>query len=1433
MALSQKNIVYLLERNLTKMTKRKHMPDFLFECSWEVCNKVGGIYTVLSTKALTLSEELSGKHFVIGPDFWLNTPNPDFLEDKSLYPDWINTMKKSGLNVRIGYWNILGKPIALLVDFKPLRAFKDQYFASFWEKYNLDSIHGHDEYIDSAMFGVAAGKIVESYYKFFCKPDSEVIAHFHEWMTGSGILYLKHAVPKVATVFTTHATFPGRSIAGNGMPLYDPLSTYNGEEMAKRLHIDAQFSLEQKAAQFADSFTTVSDITSRECQYLLNKPVDLVTPNGFEDDFVPKNSQFTKKRKIARDKFKEVSESLLGTALDDDTIYLATSGRYEFMNKGIDVYIDALKTANHSGDVKKRIIAFVLTPADASGPRTDLVDAIRNRTEHNNVSTPLSDPCYTHYLNQKEHDPIVNRVLNSELVKVKNGNVNLIFVPAYLNGTDGIFNLPYYDLLIGFDLTVFPSYYEPWGYTPLESVAFHVPTVTTSLAGFGVWISEHVKSIADGAEVLDRNDHNYHDVVHNLGQVIVDFSKFTETEITTARSKASKLAKLAKWDNLIEKYYETYNLAMESAKNREKINKVQSKIYEMDIHATNLNSPMWKDLTVVSIIPEELKGLEELAYNLWYVWNYQAGDLFEKIDEDVWNKYANPVIVLERTSASRYDELLEDEAFMKEFKAVYSDFQAYMKAKPKKGVPTVSYFSMEFGLTDIVKIYSGGLGVLAGDYLKEASDCNVPMTAIGLLYTYGYFTQTLSMYGEQQAIYEAQNFSLLPIKQVLDKDGNQVHFTLPLPGRELNVRLWKIQVGRLDLVLLDTNMDGNSDQDRSITHQLYGGDWENRLKQEIVLGIGGIKALEVLGIKNEVYHCNEGHAAFINLARLDKYINEEGLSYKEAMEVVRASSLFTTHTPVPAGHDSFEEGLLRSYMYDYPGKLKLSWEDFMTLGQEGDYINHGEKFSMSNLAAKTSQEMNGVSWLHGKVSQDMFKGLWKGYFPEELHLGYVTNGVHYGTWTASEWRKLYESNFGKSFLSDLSNTKIWGKIRNVPDKDVWDTKNYLKQKLVEYIKERFEQDWLAKQGDPSRVIQLLEGMESNVLTIGFGRRFATYKRAHLLFNDLDRLSKIVNNPDRPVHFLFTGKAHPADGGGQGLIKHVVEISRRPEFLGKIIFLENYDMRLARRLIAGVDIWLNTPTRPLEASGTSGQKAELNGTLNFSVLDGWWLEGYIEGAGWALTDKRTYENQAHQDELDAATIYTMLENEIAPTYYDRNADGVPEKWVEIMKNSIADIAPRFTTKRMLDDYLEKFYNKQYTRTLKLKAKDYKLAKDIVAWKEKALQNWDAVEVVSVKLPTDTDTCGIGEDWDAKVELKLNELKPEDVGLEFVVVGFDESGHSFVKSVYPFEISPNSNGITTYVATSSFENAGHYKIAIRMFLTHPELPHRQDLSLVKWI
>lgn len=852
----------------------------------------------------------------------------------------------------------------------------------------------------------------------------------------------------------------------------------------------------------------------------------------------------------------------------------------------------------------------------------------------------------------------------------------------------------------------------------------------------------------------------------------------------------------------------------------------------MKIKADYVNTPQWKELTVKSRLPEQLKCLDELAHNLWWAWDYEARDLFKSLDEALYEEVQhNPVVLLERLSYERKEAIVKDKSLMKKVKDVYAKFRAYMDVKPNKERASVAYFCMEFGITQVLKIYSGGLGILAGDYLKEASDSNVDMCGVGFLYRYGYFTQSLSMDGQQIAKYEAQNFNSLPIERVLDENGNPLVIDVPYTNYMVHAYVWRANVGRISLYLLDTDNDLNSEFDKPITHSLYGGDWENRLKQEILLGIGGILTLKRLGIKKDIYHCNEGHAALCNLQRLSDYV-ESGLTFNQAMELVRASSLYTVHTPVPAGHDYFDEALFGKYMGGYPARLGISWDELIGMGRQNP-DDHNERFCMSTFACNTCQDVNGVSKLHGWVSQKMFSPLWKGYFPEENHVGYVTNGVHFPTWAATEWRKIYDKYFDKNFMNDQSNEEIWYAINNVPDEEVWSTRMALKQKLVDYIREKFTENWLRNQGDPARVVSLLQRINPNALMIGFCRRFATYKRAHLLFTDIDRLAKIVNDPEHPVLFFFSGKAHPADGAGQGLIKKIYEISQRPEFLGKIIFLEDYDMQLARRLVSGVDIWMNTPTRPLEASGTSGEKAEMNGVVNLSVLDGWWVEGYREGAGWALPEKRTYENQAYQDQLDAATIYGLLENDIIPMYYNRNKKGYSADWVKVIKNSISTIAPHYTMKRQLDDYFDRFYNREALRFKKLQEHDYRLAKDIALWKETVAERWDEIHVVS----KDTSLLDTGGETGKKYTMRyvIDEQGLDDaVGLELVSLKSNTSQDDHeVYSVRPFKVKGHEGNLYTFEAVIEPDVAGAFRSCVRMYPKNVNLPHRQDFCYVKWL
>lgn len=1404
-------------------------PDYLFEVSWEVCNKVGGIHTVLATKALNLAKDYTGRHILIGPDVWRETDiNPEFTEDKNLFKSWRVSALSQGLRLRVGRWNVSGSPIAILVDFTTFIGKKDEIFTQFWKKYKLDSLSGHWDYIESALFGYSTAKVIESFVGYNLASNQCAVAHFHEWMTGAGILYLKDTKLPISTVFTTHATVFGRSIAGNNLKLYSNTSKYNVEEKVKEFNILAKHSLEKCAASNCDIFTTVSEITANECKYFLGREVDYVTPNGFENSFTPKESEFKICSKTAKANMTIVAEAMLGYKLPSNILMIGTGGRYEYKNKGIDVFLDSLALINKNPLPEKQILAWIMVPAGHSGPDRELINKL-NYGGNYRCNT-------THNLVDREWDPIIRRVAELGIDNSESSRVKLIFVPSYLNGSDGIFNMTYYQLICGLDLTLFPSYYEPWGYTPLESLAFGVPTVTTTLAGFGLWINKYYKQENVSALVVNRNDDNYDCVVKDIAQEIENRCNLDKKQRDFARENAKDISKIALWDNQIGYYKMAYSEALRridlnNIKLTKKMEERDNITYKRDI----ANNPNWSRVIVSKRLPKKLERLDEIAKNLWWCWNQEAIELFESIDADLCETCdGNPIMLLDKLSLQKYQELESDEVFLKKLDNVYNMFTQYMQQKREMEGAKIAYFSMEYGLHKSLKIYSGGLGVLAGDYLKEASDMAVPMTAVGLLYRYGYFTQKLSAQGDQVASYEPQDFTKLPVTPIRDNNGNWVTIGVALPGRTMTARLWRVDVGRTELILLDTDHEDNLPEDKFVTHHLYGGDWENRLKQEMLLGIGGVRALRALNKDAQVYHLNEGHAAFIGLERLREYIINDNLTFSEALEVIKSSSLFTTHTPVPAGHDSFSEDILRAYISHYPDRLNISWETLMSLGKI-DPDNKEEKFSMSNLASNMSQEINGVSWLHGEVSKDILSPLWPGYLPEELHVGYVTNGVHYPTWTAPEWKDIHSKVFGPDFGTHHYNKECFNGIYKVDNSTIWGTRNLLRSKLIKYIKRSLSQPECTTHYTPQQIVKIKETLREDILTIGFARRFATYKRANLLFADINRLDSIINNPSRPIQFIFAGKAHPADKAGQELIKKIVETSLLPQFIGKIVFIPGYDMTIAKYMIQGVDVWMNNPTRPMEASGTSGEKAVMNGVMHFSVLDGWWVEGYQEGAGWALPLENTYDDPKFQNELDAATIYNILENDIAPLYYNYNPKNLlPDGWIEVIKNTIAKVASNFTTNRMLTDYIDRFYNKLALRYESVIADNYSLARELAQWKKRVRREWNYIEVVEYSKPDNSKfAISLGEKYQSKVVLNTAGLDPNDIGVEMVVAEQLPDESLKIKQIYEFKLLESVDGRATYICELIPDRAGAFVLAGRVYAKNSKLPHRLDFDLVKWL
>ena len=934
--------------------------------------------------------------------------------------------------------------------------------------------------------------------------------------------------------------------------------------------------------------------------------------------------------------------------------------------------------------------------------------------------------------------------------------------------------------------------------------------------------------------VIERSDFNDQTVRDQITNLIYEFSNKNEAGIVEARKKAFEISRSFLWKNLIQNYEEVYQLALERFSLRspalERILEMPPRTY-MD--PAESNEPIWKSAMVRFKVPEVLKDLETLSKNLWWTWHPEASALFASIDAILWEKANhNPIALLGSLSHTRFLELSKDAGFMSNLDQIIKKFDAYMLGTPQKKGPKVAYLCLEYGLHESLPLYSGGLGILAGDYLKEASDRQVDMVAFGLLYRYGYFKQGLTLHGDQVAHYEKQHFTQLPIRPVRDSEGNRLILQLPLRGPLIMVQVWKVSVGRVTLYLFDTDIPENSDENKRITHHLYGGDSEYRFRQELLIAANAIQLLEVLKITPDLYHYNEGHTAFTSLIRVVKLVAQENMSFEEAEQFVRASTLFTTHTPVPAGHDLFGEDLLRSYQSHFADTLNVPWERFLGLGKINP-TDHNEKFSMTHLATRLAGEINGVSKIHAEVTRKMLRPIWKGFLEEELGIGHVTNGVHYATWTAPLWQQLFTKTFGAKFNEDVSNPKYWAKVKEIPSQQIASIKKSLKKELIRGIKQRLKPEMDSLHLHPELGDQMFSSLKETDMIICFARRFATYKRATLLFNNLERVSKLVNNPQKPVKFVFAGKAHPADKAGQDLIKRIMEISQRPEFVDKIFFVQNYDMALGRLLLQGADVWLNTPERKNEASGTSGMKAALNGTLNCSVLDGWWAEAYRMDAGWGLPQERTFNDSAHQDDLDTETLYNILEHEVIPEYFDVDKTGISEKWIERIKNNFVHIAPQFVTSRMLTEYQENYYAKMYEHVLKLKANNYETTKNVVGWVKKINREWPSISVVDIQVSDGKKPLDLGDVFKAEVVLNLNGLPASDIGVELVFAKRSEDGSYYIRNVQELELVEEKKNQAVYKGEAIASLCGAFQYNIRFFPKHPLLWHRRNLPLVKWI
>ncbi|MFT5464854.1 MAG: phosphorylase/glycogen(starch) synthase, partial [Planctomycetota bacterium] len=1066
----------------------------------------------------------------------------------------------------------------------------------------VDSLSGEWDYVEPVLFGHAVGRVIERWLEEFSSSASRrSVIHSHEWMTGSAVLYAKQNLPSVGTVFTTHATMLGRALSSLGHSPEDGLGGQTPEQLAEDNGVVAKHSLEGICAREADAFTTVSEITAREAELLHGRSPDPLTPNGIDLSVIDEVAGDTTRADV-RTALTRVASTFLGEDVTD-AAFACISGRYEFHNKGIDMTLDAVRNLeDRSG---RRVVLFVLVPAGNSGMSAEL----RERLDGD---TPTDGPLgiSTHNLHNQEQDPVIERCASLGLVNAPGSRIKIVQVPIYLSADDGFLNEPYEAVLRAMDLSAFPSYYEPWGYTPQESLAVGVPTITSDYAGFGRWAAGEGLSRADGVFVLERVKKTFENGVSTLEAELERFLS-SDVDAQTLRGRCRKAADRASWRDLAANYTQAHSQAIDGVQKRleqgvPQLRRPRRVVSVESSHDSKV--PHLIAFDVSATLPGALAGLARLARNPWWSWDPEAASLFEEISPRSWAACDHdPVAFLQRVYPEDARAKAKDAEFVAKVKRVMERFERELSEPSLKGRWTegrdasgsisvehpVAYFSAEFGIHESLRIYSGGLGVLAGDHLKAASDMNLPLIGIGILYSHGYMGQSLSPSGEQVAIDHVNDPLHLGLEAVREPGGELLEIVVPLPGRDLHLRAWRYNVGRIALYLLDANVDANREEDRDITRNLYGGDGEMRLQQEIVLGRGGVRLLRKLQIQPSVWHMNEGHAAFLTIERVGQLALKEGLTFDTARELVRATTLFTTHTPVPAGHDRFGEDLMRRYFSDAAEWVGVPWNQFLSLGQEPE--GGGGDFNMTHLALHFSSWVNGVSQLHAEVSRELLRNYWPRLLMEEIPLKGITNGIHLGTWTAPEVMKVLgvrdRAMRGEDFLSKLDKS---GR------KELWQVRQDLKSRLLTTASESVRERLVQRSESPRILEALEEGLsEKRALVIGFARRFAPYKRAHLLFQDIERLERILNSTDRPVRILIAGKAHPRDGRGKEILQDVFRRSREGSLLGKLVFLEDYDIALARHLVRGVDVWLNNPTRKLEASGTSGMKVCANGGLNLS------------------------------------------------------------------------------------------------------------------------------------------------------------------------------------------------------------------------------------------
>lgn len=1402
--------------------------QFLFEISWEVCNLVGGINTVLRTKVPQVKKHFDSHYILIGP---LLETNDHFVESISPCLSSISkVLSENNVIFRCGYWDIEDKPMVILIDYRNRYSVNDLLF-SLWSDFGVDSYQSSYDYIEPVLFSTLAGEVIHLLHEKLLGAEEQLIAHFHEWLSGAGVLYLNKHAKYIPTIFTIHATVLGRALSEKQINLYHLTEAFNPEQAARENNVISKHSLERAAAKNADCFTAVSTIVADEAYLMLGIYPDKILFNGLNVDAIQLNCASLDKKAIRR-KLLAIANKTLNTSLPENTLLWLSSGRFELHNKGYDIILKSLAKLNDQtiGNFPN-IVFFLLIAKRKNRRKDDLLNIDQNKLD-GILTHPLIDP----------YNDSVFQLCRSLGFNNIHHKISVIYSDVYLEGIDGVFDLPYHDILASCDLGLFPSFYEPWGYTALECLASEVPTITSDLTGFGAWISGlvNIEACSDAVFVLEYKNKDEQTVVDALAEHL---SSVAIKNINTKCSNENAIAisKLAGWKILYSNYLEAYSQAIEYDKARfhPSLNATDTTV----ISGSKITEPHFHKIQHEISLPESLVDLKKLSNNYWWSWNKNAEELFAEIDELLWNEvYHNPVRFLLEVSEEKIFEKSKDRKYLLKLNQISKAFNYYLSRRNSphdfynntfiSSQCPIAFFSLEYGIHESLPIYSGGLGILSGDYLKTASDLNLPLIAVGLFYKEGYFDQTINSALEQETHFHSQDPNNLPMKLLCNDKEEPIVITLKLADKTLRVKVWQVAVGTINLYLLDTDLPENSSQDRQITRKLYVGEKETRLLQELVLGIGGIRLIsDILNLKPAIYHLNEGHSAFLLLEQLSNFI-QKGFSFSEAIEATRNITLFTTHTSVSAGHEIYPDLMIKKYLSEYAEQRGVPFSEILHLGIGHDHST--SQFSLTSFAFNLSLGVNAVSQIHRQVVCSEWSKIWPGFLEVESPIQSITNGIHIPSWIGDEVQKLLQKKMKSHYLDHQTDINFFEEIKTINNTELWNAHQRQKLFLIKEVKELIVKEYTDRNEPQTLINQSVNALDPNTLIIGFARRFASYKRHDLIFRNPSRLASLINQQKKPVVLIIAGKAHPSDPAGKKLIHDIVFLLKQIEFQGRIIFLENYDMALAKPLVQGVDLWLNTPFLLSEACGTSGMKAGINGALNCSIKDGWWYEAHDESLGWSVKSFSETTNPEKRSELENNFLLDLLENSIIPTFYKKNKSGFSADWVAMMKSAISTLIPHFSSQRMLKNYFEQLYFPITKYSLQLMNNNAENLISLVQWKNQIINRFKTMEIKTL-IVNGIKNGKLSSEGVIGVKLVLfsGKLSASEIKVELVLVknGVNQSAQKLF--VFPLKLSEKRNsGLLIYDVECNAKEVNFDAFSVRIYPFNPLLYYPQEAKIACW-